>query len=87
MRANPREMTNVLLEVRQFGCSRFQNATAKDVVMTFSDTMTPDVHSGNGKLYLAPDYERFSRPSASTRSVGHWIKRFCAGINILIYNS
>jgi hypothetical protein len=36
---NPREMADGLLEIRQFRCSRFQNATREDVVITLSDTI------------------------------------------------
>jgi hypothetical protein len=37
---NSREMTDGLLEVRQFGCSRLQNGTGENAVIMFSDTMT-----------------------------------------------
>jgi hypothetical protein len=67
-------MTDGLLEIWQFGCSRFQNATGKNVVVTFSDIMTLYVRSGNDKWHLAPDYERYSRPFAPPRSVRHYIK-------------
>jgi hypothetical protein len=80
-------MTDRLLEVPWLGCLRFQNATGKNVVITFSDTMTLHVHSGNDKSHLAPDYERYSRPSAPTRSIGHYIKWFCTRTSILRYNS
>jgi hypothetical protein len=69
------------------GRSRFQNATGKNVVITFSGTMTLYMHSCNDQSHLAPNYERHSRPSAPTRLVGHCMKWFCARINILIYNS
>jgi hypothetical protein len=82
VRPNPRETADMLLEVRWFGCSRFQITTAKNIIIPFSDTMTFSVHSGNDKSYLAPDYERYSCPSALARSVGHDIKLFCARINI-----
>jgi hypothetical protein len=74
MRPNPREKANGLIEVWWFGCSRFQNATGKTVVITFSDRMTLYLHSINDKSHLAPDYERCSRPSAPTRSLGHYIQ-------------
>jgi hypothetical protein len=45
------------------------------------------VHSGNDKPNLAPDYERYSPPSAPTRSVGHDMKWFCIRISILIDHS
>jgi hypothetical protein len=45
--------------------------TGANAVIPLSDTATLYVHSGNDKSHLAPDYERYSRPSASTRSVGH----------------
>jgi hypothetical protein len=45
------------------------------------------VHFGNDKLHLAPDYERYSCPSAPPWSHRHYQKRFSAGINILIYNT
>jgi hypothetical protein len=61
---NPREMADGLLEVRWFGCSRFQNATGETVVILFSDTMTLSVHSDNDKWHLAQDYDRCSRRSA-----------------------
>jgi hypothetical protein len=87
MRANPREMADEPLEVRSFDCSRFQNATGENVLVTFSDTMTLYVHSGNDKSDLAAHYERHSRSSAPTRSVGHYVQRFCTRIRILISNS
>jgi hypothetical protein len=64
------------------GCSRLQNATAKNVVIMFSDTVTLWVHSSNDKSNLAPDYERYSRPSAPPWSVRYYIKLFCARVNI-----
>jgi hypothetical protein len=73
-------MADGLLEVREFDCSRFQNARAEIVVMTFSDTIY--VHSGNGKLHFALDYERYSRPSVPPRSIRHYVKRFYPRINI-----
>jgi hypothetical protein len=76
MRPNPREMADGLIEVRLFGCARFQNATREDIVTTFPDTMTLYVHSGNDQFYLAPDYERYSRPSASTRSICYILNDF-----------
>jgi hypothetical protein len=54
----PREMANGLLEVRQFGYSKFQNATAGNVDIKFLDIMTFYVPSGNNKSHLAPDCER-----------------------------
>jgi hypothetical protein len=83
MRPNPRKTVNELLEVRWPGYSRFQNATAKNVVITFLNTMTLCVHSRNDELHLAADYERYSHPSAPSRSVRHSMKSFCAGIRIL----
>jgi hypothetical protein len=58
-----------------------------NVLITFSGTMALYVHSGNDQSRFAPDYERYSHPSAPTRSVGHCIKWFCTRISILIYNS
>jgi hypothetical protein len=84
---NPWGMVDGLLEVRSFGCSRFQNAPGESVAITFSDTMILYVHSGNDQSHSAPDYEKFSRPSAPTRSVGHGIKSICIRIRILIYHS
>jgi hypothetical protein len=43
---NPRKIADRFLPVRQFGRWRFQNATGKNVVITFSDTMALYVHSG-----------------------------------------
>jgi hypothetical protein len=63
-------------------CSRFQNATAKNVVLPFSDTMTLYVHSSNDMSYLAPDYERCSRSSAASRWVRHYINWFYARIRV-----
>jgi serine kinase of HPr protein (carbohydrate metabolism regulator) len=60
-------MADGLLEVRGFGCSRFQNATGENVIVAFSDTMTLYVHSGYDESDLAPDYERYGHPSAPTR--------------------
>jgi hypothetical protein len=37
---NLREMADGLIEVRWFGCSRFQNATGENVVIMFSETVT-----------------------------------------------
>jgi hypothetical protein len=76
-------MTDGLLEVRWFGCSRFQNARVKNVVITFSDTTTLYVHPRNDKSHLSSDYERYSRPSAPLRSARYHINLFCAGISIL----
>jgi hypothetical protein len=59
MMLNPRKMADALLEVREFGRSRFQNATKGNVVMGFSDTMTLYVHSGNDQFRLVRDYERY----------------------------
>jgi hypothetical protein len=64
---------------KAFGHSKFQNATAKNVAIMFSDTMTLYVHSGKDESHLAPDCEICSRSSAPTRSVGHYDKRFCTG--------
>jgi hypothetical protein len=84
---NPWELADGLLEVRWFGCLRFQNATPVNIIITFSDTTTLYVHSGDDKSHLTPDSERSSRSSAPTRSVGHDINWFCTRISILIYNS
>jgi hypothetical protein len=80
-------MADWLLEVRWFGCPRFQNATAKNVVIVFSDTMTLDVHFGHDKSNLAPDYERCKRTPAPTRSSRYYIQYFYTRISTLIYNS
>jgi hypothetical protein len=74
VRPNPGEMAGGILEIRQFGHWRFQNAPGKNVVIALSDTMTLYVHSGNDKSHLASDYERDNRSSAPTRSAGHYIK-------------
>jgi hypothetical protein len=71
---NPREMADGLLEVRQCGCARFQNATGKNLGIAFTDKMTLYVHCGDDKSYLARGYERYSRPFAPTRSVVHYKK-------------
>jgi hypothetical protein len=65
---------NGLPGVRQFGRSKFQNATGKNVVIMFSDIMTLYVHSGHDKSHLAPDSERYVRSSAPTGSVAHSLK-------------
>jgi hypothetical protein len=62
-------------------------AMGENVVIAFSDTMTLNMHSGNDKSHLAPDYKRYSGSSAPPRSVRHSIKWFCTIINILICNS
>jgi hypothetical protein len=67
-------MADEILEVRQFGRSRFQNATEANVVISLSDTMILYLHSGNDQSHLAPDYEKCNRPSAPTRSVGHYME-------------
>jgi hypothetical protein len=56
-------MADGLLEVQRFGCSIFQNATVKNVVIVFSDTLMFYVNSGNNKSHLAPDDERYSGAS------------------------
>jgi hypothetical protein len=71
MKPNPGEMVDGLPAVRWDGCSRFQNVTAKNVVITFSDTMILFMHSGNDKSHFAPDHERYSCPLAPPRSVCH----------------
>jgi hypothetical protein len=75
-------MAYTLLDVRSFGRLKLQNGTAKNVIIMFSDTITLWVHSGNYKSNLAPDYERYSHPNAPPRSVRHYIKGFCARLNI-----
>jgi hypothetical protein len=84
---NPQEMADKLLEAWPFDCSRFQNVIKENVAITFSYTMTLYVQPGNNKSHVAPNYERYGRSSARTRSVGHYIKWFCSRISILIYNS
>jgi hypothetical protein len=59
----------------------------RNVVLTFSDTMTLSVHSGNDESHLARHSERYSRSSGPTQSIGHYIKWFWTRISILIYNS
>jgi hypothetical protein len=82
---NRRKMADELLEARWFGGSKSQNAIAK--MLSFrSRRQWLCVYYGNDKSHLAPDYERYSRSSASTRSVGHYITWFCTRISILIYN-
>jgi hypothetical protein len=83
MRPNPREMTHALLEVQQYGRSRPQNATAENVVIILSHTVTLWVHSSNDNSNLERDYERYNRISAPPRSVRHYMKQFCARLNIL----
>jgi hypothetical protein len=46
-----------------------------------------DVLGHNDQSHLAPDYERYSHPSASTRSICYYIKWFWTRINHLISNS
>jgi hypothetical protein len=82
MTPNPQETVDGLLAFRQLGCSKFQNATGENAVMTFSDTTTLDVHSGNDKSHLAPDSERYISPSVPSQPVGHSIQWFCAIISI-----
>jgi hypothetical protein len=55
----------------------------EDVAIKPSDAITLSVRSGNHKSHLAPDYERYSRPSAPPKSVCDYIKLFCTGIGIL----
>jgi hypothetical protein len=69
------------LFMRQFESNSLYS-TEKNVVITFSDTVALYMHSGNDKSYLAPDYERYSRPSTPTRSVGHYLKWFCTGRSV-----
>jgi hypothetical protein len=66
-------MADGALEVRGFACSRPQNATEENAFITFSDIMTFYVHSGHEKSHLGLEYERYSRSSAPTRSVGYYI--------------
>jgi hypothetical protein len=74
MRLNPREMADRLFKVQWLGCSRFQNAMAKNAVIKFSDITTFYMRSGNDKSHFAPDDERYSRLSAPPRSIRHYIK-------------
>jgi hypothetical protein len=63
------------------------NCDDENVVIPFLDRVILWVHSGSDKSNLAPDHERYSHPSAPSRSVRHYIKPFCARLNILISNS
>jgi hypothetical protein len=58
----------------------------ENVLITLSDTMMLYVYSGNDKSHLAPDYERYNRSSAPTRSVRHYIKWFRTRISIVVQN-
>jgi hypothetical protein len=62
-------MAGGLLEVWQFDRTRFEHATAKDLVIQLSDTTALYMQSGNGTLDLVPDRGRYSNPSSHSLSV------------------
>jgi hypothetical protein len=55
-------MADSFLEVRKFGQTRFDYATAKDATTRLLDMMALCVHYGSATSHLAPDYHRYHTP-------------------------
>jgi hypothetical protein len=84
-------MADGLREIWRFNAARFQNATAKNVVLWLLDIFAFYVHVGNGKSDFVPDSERYNRRLCASRSVRRHIAFSCSqmssiDISLLIQN-
>jgi hypothetical protein len=81
IRPNSSEIAHPVLEAGQFGQTKFEHTTAKDVIIQSLDIMARYVQPG--ALDLATGSEKYRRQSPLSRRLGEHITRFYGPASII----